>query len=217
MSAEKNIKSLNTTKYFLKNIGVLRFVPFVVFNILTPVLILISFFNSTDYLTNALMITQYICPLFSVWLSVFILREFLEAEGREIFYCTKRMNLLYETAKLFAISLLNILLICVFCCILEKYFLIEFVRIIIVCIFYFSLAYFLSMLCKSTSITIFSIILFTLINVIFKSDITKFPLFMSTTLITYKDIFTLCLPFLIISILFISLGRFFEKQITSFE
>lgn len=216
MSAEKNMKSLNTTKYFLKNIGVLRFVPLIVFDILTPILILISYFNATDYLTNALMVTQYICPLFSVWLSVFVLREFLEAEGREIFYCVKKINLLYETLKLFAMSLLNILLICVFCSIPERYFLIEFARIVTVCIFYFSLTYFLSMMSKSTSVTIFSILIFTLINVILKSDVIKFPLFMSTTLITYKDILTVCLPFLIISIILITLGRYFEKHFNSF-
>lgn len=212
MSAERHLKSVSFTGYLLKNIGSLRFIPPVILNLIVPVLIVLSYFNSTDFESNFLMITQYFFPLFSVWFALFSLRELLEAEGREIFFSARNTDVLFETGKLFLILLSDILILTAVCTIMDFDFAMEFVRIISVCVFYFSLVYFLSMCTKSVSITLLAVVIYTLINAVFRSHIVRFPIYMSTNVLSSKEALTLCLPFIVLSAVLIMLGRIIEKH-----
>lgn len=216
MPDKKTISKFNLQKYLLKNIGILRFIPFLIINIIVPLLILINLLNPKNLEANMLIITQYFLPFFSVWLSLFTMKEFIEADGREIYYMAGRINILKEVLKFFIISLLNVLIILAVSFIFVPVLVIETVRIVCACIFYFSLAYFVSMLSKSTSIVLLILILYTLVNVILKSHIIRFPLYCSTNIISYSDILKFCLPLFIFSVILIALGKIFEKKINIF-
>lgn len=216
MPDKKFVNNCKLLKYLLKNIGTLRFIPFIIINILVPLLILINLLNPKNLEANMLIITQYFLPFFSVWLSLFTMKEFIEADGKEIYYMAGRINILKEIIKFFIISLLNILIILAVSFIFVPVLVIETIRIVCSCIFYFSLAYFVSMLSKSTSISLLILILYTLVNVILKSHIIRFPLYCSTNIISYNDILKVFLPLFIVSVILIALGKIFEKRINIF-
>ena len=217
MPDKRFISKLNLQKLLLKNIGFLRFFPFIIINIIVPLLILINLLNPKNLESNMLIITQYFLPLASVWLSLFAMKEFIEADGREIYYMAGKLNILKEILKLFIISVIDILIILIVSIIFVPDLSIEIVRIISACIFYFSLTYFVSMLGKSTSITLLILILYTLINVILKSHIIRFTRYCSTNIISYSDVLKLCLPLLIMSVILITFGKIFEKRINIFD
>ena len=216
MPDKRFINELNLQKLLLKNIGFLRFFPFIIINIIVPFLILINLFNPKNLEANLLAIYQYFFPLTSVWLSLFAMKEFIEADGREIYYMAGKLNILKEVLKLFIISIIDVLIILIVSLIFVPDFAIEIARILSACIFYFSLTYFISMLSKSTSIALLILILYTLINVILKSHIISFPLYCSTNIITTGELLTLCLPLLVSSIIIIALGKLCEKRINIF-
>ncbi|MCI9111541.1 MAG: hypothetical protein HFJ99_03115 [Eubacterium sp.] len=217
MPDKRFVSKLNLQKLLLKNIGFLRFFPFIIINIIVPLLILINLLNPKNLESNMLIITQYFLPLASAWLSLFAMKEFIEADGREIYYMAGKLNILKEILKLFIISVIDILIILIVCIIFVPALSIEIVRIVSACIFYFSLTYFVSMLGKSTSITLLILILYTLVNVILKSHIIRFPLYCSTNIISYSDVLKLCLPLLITSVILIIFGKIFEKRINIFD
>ena len=217
MPDKRFVSKLNLQKLLLKNIGFLRFFPFIIINIIVPLLILINLLNPKNLESNMLIITQYFLPLASAWLSLFAMKEFIEADGREIYYMAGKLNILKEILKLFIISVIDILIILIVCIIFVPALSIEIVRIVSACIFYFSLTYFVSMLGKSTSITLLILILDTLVNVILKSHIIRFPLYCSTNIISYSDVLKLCLPLLITSVILIIFGKIFEKRINIFD
>ena len=141
MPDKRFVSKLNLQKLLLKNIGFLRFFPFIIINIIVPLLILINLLNPKNLESNMLIITQYFLPLASAWLSLFAMKEFIEADGREIYYMAGKLNILKEILKLFIISVIDILIILIVCIIFVPALSIEIVRIVSACIFYFSLTY----------------------------------------------------------------------------
>ena len=79
----------------LKNVGAVRFVPLVLFDVLYPLLLCSMHFNGTEpemievYL---LQMSQVILPFFSVWDVIFVLREYNESEGNEVLFVNKRVS-----------------------------------------------------------------------------------------------------------------------------
>ena len=84
MPDKRFVSKLNLQKLLLKNIGFLRFFPFIIINIIVPLLILINLLNPKNLESNMLIITQYFLPLASAWLSLFAMKEFIEADRKSV-------------------------------------------------------------------------------------------------------------------------------------
>lgn len=220
MYTEKHIKTKSKTAYLIRNIGVLRFVPIIMLDAVALAMIVLSAVSRTDMWeieNDFLMISQYVFPLFSVWWSVFVLREFIESDGNEVFYAAGLTNIMLQAFKPFLISLANIAVLMTVCTVIDVHFAIEFARIFSACIFYFGLVYFVSMCFKSTAIALFSVIIYTILCAVIRTMDVKFPLFMSFAVLESGSLLTLCLPLLIIGIVLVLIGRFVEKRFFTFN
>ncbi len=217
MSDKKHLKKLDKTKLFLKNIGGLRFFPIIVLDIIVPILIIINVLHPENIEHNLLITIIYIFPFTSVWFSLFVMKEFIETEGKEIYYMLGKINILNETFKFFLIVFSNVLLLLIVVCIILPEFVFEIIRISVACLFYFSIIYFISMISKSTSIALFFAILYTLINVIFKTNNIRFLIYATTNVINESNLIQLCFPLLIFSLILIILGKIIEKRINIFD
>lgn len=217
MPDKKHLRKLYKTKLLLKNIGGLRFFPILVLDIIVPILIIINVLHPENMESNLLTIISYIFPFISVWFSLFVMREFIEAEGKEIYYMLGKISIIKEAFKFYLIVFFNVLLLLLVICAIIPEFVFEIIRIAVACLFYFSIVYFVSMITKSTSIALFIIILYTLVNVIFKTHNIQFLMYTTTYVIDKSQLFELCFPLLIFSILLIVIGKIIEKRINIFD
>lgn len=218
MYTEKYMKA--KTAYLIRNIGLLRFVPILMLDAVALAMIALSASSRTDMWeieNDFLMISQYIFPLFSVWWSVFILREFIEADGNEVFFAAGMSNVMFYAFKPFLLLLGNVAVLMAVCTVIDVHFAIEFARIFSTCIFYFGLVYFVSMCFKSTAIALFSVIIYTILCAVIRTMDVKFPLFMSFAVLEPDDLLTLCLPLSIAGIVLVLIGRFAEKRFFTFN
>lgn len=212
MLNKKHLKKIDKTIFLLKNIGVLRFVPLIFLDVITPLLILICALYGENMTDNLLTIVNYIFPINSVWFSLFVIKEFIESEGREIYYILGKVNILKESFNFFLILYFNIVFLLIIICILMPEFVFEIIRITAACLFYFAIIYFVSMISKSTSIALFFVIIYTLINVIFKTHEIKFLIYSTVNLINKVELFKISIPLLTVSIIMIIIGKIFEKK-----
>lgn len=215
MHIEKHLKTKGKLFYFIKNIGILRFVPIFMLDVIAAALILLSFLARTDAYeleSDLLMISQYFFPLFSVWWSVFVLREFIEADGKEVFYAAGLTNIMLQALKPFLLLLANVYLIMLVCTAAHPAFAVELIRITAACVFYFGLVYFVSMCFKSTAISMFCVIIYTLFCAVVRSSEIRFPIFMSVNVMDGEAVLKLCLPLFLLGLLLIFAGRITEKR-----
>ena len=221
MHTEKDMRlSIYSVKYYLKSIGGLRFVPLVIFNLILPVLIFIGYrkYGTSELFEMELLdLTQYFLPLFSVWWTVFVLREYLEADGNELFYIGGKRIIVKELGLIFLVAMLNIALLVAVCVALLPSFIIESVRIISVCLFYFGLTYCMAFLLKSVTMTLLTLILYTLLNFTLSFNNMFFPLYMSRQLIEISELLTICFPLFALGLLLILVVHRLNKRFLSYN
>lgn len=217
MPDKKYLNKFDKTRFLLKNIGILRFVPLIVLDVIIPLLIFMNVLDGENTEKNLLTIVHYILPLNSVWFSLFTMKEFIEAEGKEIYYMLGKVNILAEAFKFYLILFLNVLFLLIIICVIIPEFSVEIFRISAACLFYFSIVYFVSMVSKSTSIALFFVVLYTLINVIFRTHEVQFLIYSTINLPDRAQLIEICIPLLIISFIMIVIGKAFEKRINIFD
>lgn len=217
MPDKKYLNKFDKTRFLLKNIGILRFVPLIVLDVIIPLLIFMNVLDGENTEKNLLTIVHYILPLNSVWFSLFTMKEFIEAEGKEIYYMLGKVNILAEAFKFYLILFLNVLFLLIIICVIIPEFSVEIFRISAACLFYFSIVYFVSMVSKSTSIALFFVVLYTLINVIFRTHEVQFLIYSTINLPDRAKLIEICIPLLIISFIMIVIGKAFEKRINIFD
>lgn len=220
MYSEKHLKLTDKLRCSLKSMGGLRFPPLIIFNLFLPILILLSYRKhgpSELFEMTLLDLTQYFLPLFSVWWVVFVLREYLEADGNELFYIGEKKIILKELGLVFLLAMLNIMLVLALCSLLLPSFAIESVRIVSVCVFYFGLTYCMAFLLKSVSMTLLVLLLYTLSNLTLTFNKLFFPFYMSRQILEIDQLLTICLPFFALGLLLVIVGLCLNKNFLSYN
>lgn len=186
------------TRLYLKNMGALGWVPPVVINGLIPAVLVTGSLHygpgSEELDVLAMQTVQTLMPLFSIWWSLFLLRDYVEADGRELLHIAVRKRALREAVKPFLLAMADILLVLGLGSFLAPVLIFEVVRILPACIFLFGLSYCLVYLLRSISMALFGVILYTLVNWFAPANISVFPLYMSNDPLEPGQLLTLCLP-----------------------
>lgn len=204
----------------MKSMGMLRFVPLVVFDVLLLVLPAAYYYNNganDDLLFHLMQLTQFFMPLFSVWWVVFAMREHLESDGNELLYAGGNQTILKELARLFLLAMGNIAVLFVFYCVLLPEFAVESLRIVSACVFYFGLAYGLAFFVKSVLIVLLVLMLYTLLNFMVTVETLVFPFFMSRQPLSPGELLTACLPLLLAGLLLAAIGYQANKRFTHYN
>lgn len=220
MHTEKHLRASGKLRCTLKNLGGLRFVPLIVFNLVLPILIFMGYrkYGPSELFEMELLdLTQYFLPLFSIWWVVFVLREYLEVDGNELFYIGGRKIIFKELGLVYLVAMLNIMLLIVLCIILLPSFFPESVRIVSACVFYFGLTYCMAFLLKSVSMTLLILLLYTLLNFALSFNKLFFPLYMSRQLIEIDEWLTICFPLFALGIFLVIVGLWLNKRFLSYN
>lgn len=217
MHNEKTLKPLcNATFLSLKNNGLKSIVPFCLYNILFPLLMISAYFNNVDEQSlelRMLQMSQIILPFFSVWNMFFIAREYTESLGNELLYISKKIKDTSIYFLVFFIALLNVLVIMIICSLVMPTFILESARIISACIFFYGLTFFILGLFKSSAIAMLSSLIYLVLNYFAKANGSAVPFFyMSNYTLEIEELLTICLPLIFCGIILYCFGKYIRKR-----
>ncbi len=159
-----------------------------------------------EALTELLRIDLMLMPFLSVWSSLFILKEYIEAAGNELlFVYPPRCKLLDPLLAFFGCLLI---ISCFFIGYMPFFpnMHIEWLRMLFLCVFYFGSMYCILFLSKSVTITLMMLLLYTLANLFFLTGEAHFPLYYNYHPITLAQLRHIYLPFLITGCVFTGVG-----------
>lgn len=217
MRFKKYIKS-SAVRIFLhlKNLGISFFVPLIIMDVVIPILnyLVYAHYGIGDRLyTSILQYSLWFMPLASVWWPIFTMRDYIEGDGSELLYVNQNSSRLLDTAYLFIISLLNILIIFAVYTRSMPHMKYEFLRVLCVCILYFGIVYAVGFLTKSTTLTILLSVLYALVSLYLeKGKDTNILIYVSTETLTEKVFVSDYLPLAAIGLGLAILGVFLNRR-----
>ncbi len=216
MRFEKHIAlSFNRLIYHLKSIGLLFFIPLVIIDILIPILNIMEYSKygiGEELYIHILQYSQWFFPFFSVWWVLFVLREYIESDGNELLYVHADRCKLKDILCLFILYIINITILYFIYDALFPDMKYEFLKILSVCIFYLGITYFFTYLTKSITITLLILILFTLANITYGSNIMIFPLYYTLDKITVSLYINSYLPLMLTGLILLFVGVVLNKR-----
>lgn len=186
MQHKTNIKRicLILTKSW-KNVGLLRFVPFVVLNLIVPIINYMSYKKygvDSAFLNEIINTALMFIPVFAAWWPLFILKEYVEADGNELLALFDKhwQEILFVCVNF--IYILNVSVLFVVYTHLFEELKIFYVWLVILCIFYASLAWMISLLTRSTTLALMVVLIYTLINQLINNNRVICLLYTTTTI-----------------------------------
>lgn len=199
-----------------KNLRLLFWLPLLVVNVVLPALNFICYRANGvgDYLLvdineKALLLL----PFLSIWWTLFILQEYVEADGCETLYVCRRRLKLAEALCPFLLYLLNItLLYGVYIAVFPKQMPMEYARMLCICCFFFGLAYFLIYATKSITISLMVLLLYALGSALLVPQSPFFPLYKMQGSMRAELLWQFYLPLLACGGALLWLGLLFNKK-----
>lgn len=167
--------------WHLKNLRLLFWIPIVIINLVLPALAFLRYQKDgigpvmlVDLVENMMLFL----PFLSVWWVIFILREYVEADGCEVLYVCRDKIKLADALCPFLLYLLNIaLLYGFFTFLFPSAMPMEYGRMLCICCFFFGLTYFLVFLTKSITITLMLDLIYLIASVLIPLQQPVFPLY----------------------------------------
>lgn len=210
----RNLRFLFLTE---KTIGRIRFVPYFVINLYLTFMVISLYMNQRDsFLAQEQVINQVeaFLPFFSVWNVTFIIKEYIESEGREVLYTMKKRKmmfviLLYESVWIIN-SIIMLLIYSIFFSVLRIYM----VKLLFTTVFFLGLICFLSFLFKSTSPALLVSLVYLIYNVFSRGKDYNFLLYI--TIAPEDNMVLSSLPLFVIGILLIISAQIIIKRFTHY-
>ena len=210
-------KYLNRTFFQLKSIGLWAFVPFATFSVLFPALLLLSTKNAINPLESARNLSMILLPPMTVWLPVFVWREFIESDGNELLFLYGRRIKLWDGLRLWVLALINLALVQVFSLHFFPELALLSLWMLLTSLFYFALAYFISFTAKSTAITLMACLLYHFANLAFPAEHPTPLLFYSAGGYAFEEFWVTYLPMCVLSALFLALGVVMNRRMVKYR
>ena len=171
----------------LKSMGLLVLVPVVVLDFLYPTLIFLAYRNVgfNEYLMMSIKDISYTyLPFFSVWYVIFSLHEYVESDGNELLYVSKRKVRLTDAAILFVLYMSNVALYLVVFSFAFKAIWMFGLMLLCVCFMYLGMTYLLLFASGSLTLTLMGLLIYTLVAVIGSTNVQNFMLYVTP----YSDV-----------------------------
>ena len=160
------IKKLQSLKYMMKSLGIISVIPIIVNNIITPIMVFITYqyYGMDEHtLNNIIYYVQILSPFFSTFWIYMNLIKYIDINGREIFYMKNKVKI-KEVIMLFLVYTLLSSVPFIWYIKMYPKLVWELIHLIIVYLFLASLAYFLSYLLKSVLYAIIPTLCYTFLS-----------------------------------------------------
>lgn len=213
MCAERNLTRFAAVTYrHLRSLGGLFWIPPAVINGVMPLLSLAVLRRYAEILQY----TLWLFPFFSVWWSLFIMREYVESEGNEVLYLAGGRSKLTLLLPPFLLCLADEALVLAVIAQGVPGLMTEFWRVGTVCFGYFGVMYFLLFLSGTVLCPLMVLLLYTLISAVETDSV--FPAFYVTcTPLTAEVYRERCLLFLSVGIACFLLGIWQNRRYTGYR
>jgi len=201
-----------------KSIGWTAVAPIVITDLILPVLHMLSYRKngiSENLYSSILHLTQVFLPFCSVWWVIFMLRNFVEADGREVLSVNRYKHSPSDALILFAIYIGNLVLLYGCYTILFPRMALEFVKMFLICFFFFGVTYLFAKISGSMIVMVLLDAFLVIANFVFGGKYDAFPLYFSLESISGQLLLARYLPFGILGIVFIMGSRLMQKGIKS--
>lgn len=200
----------------MKSLGLLFWVPIAILDVFLPLLLLAGYFKEgiSENLQQTFQdFTRMLVPFLSAWWPLFLSKEYLEADGNELLFVCKNRGKLGDFLQAFVLYLCNAALIyAVVIPLLFPQMALEPVFMLGACIWYFGVFYFLAFLTQSVTINLMVLLLYTLANVLIRSDTVMFPLYYSGYPVEAPVLLMTALPLTAAGVVLILLGTVLNKK-----
>ena len=220
MCAERNLTRFAAVTYrHLRSLGGLFWIPPAVINGVMPLLslaVLRRYAEAEVRYAAILQYTLWLFPFFSVWWSLFIMREYVESEGNEVLYLAGGRSKLTLLLPPFLLCLADEALVLAVIAQGVPGLMTEFWRVGTVCFGYFGVMYFLLFLSGTVLCPLMVLLLYTLISAVETDSV--FPAFYVTcTPLTAEVYRERCLLFLSVGIACFLLGIWQNRRYTGYR
>ena len=220
MCAERNLTRFAAVTYrHLRSLGGLFWIPPAVINGVMPLLslaVLRRYAEAEVRYAEILQYTLWLFPFFSVWWSLFIMREYVESEGNEVLYLAGGRSKLTVLLPPFLLCLADEALVLAVLSRAVPGVMKEFWRIGTMGFCYFGVVYFLLFLSGTVLCPLMVLLLYTLISAVETDSV--FPAFYVTctplTAALYKERY---LAFLLLGLVCLVLGFFISRRYTKYR
>lgn len=155
---------------------------------------------------------QTITPIFSVWWTIFISREYVENNGNELLYMFKPRTLLREYLILFALYMFLALIVFFVLSFVFPSFMLEYIRIFCICLMFFGITYTVLYITSSVTLSFMIVLVFSIVNMTMYGESPNAVLYHSTQPFKPSVIGTVCIPQFIIGVIFIIVGYIANKR-----
>lgn len=202
----------------LKSLKTMFWIPLILVDVFVPVFAF--YLYKTQEISSAgwqlQTVLSIIVPITSVWWPIFLFRVFIETKGNEIFFVMKK-SVFAETFVPFLLFEINTFLIM---SIFAKFFPLvnQLLPVLLpVTFFLFGLAYFVSFLSGSVTITILINVVYILINsVTYTAKPIPF-IYTSAIGVTDENVGVVLIPIAVVGIIFLTLGIILNSRFKSFK
>lgn len=200
----------------LKSLKLLFWIPVIVVNLVLPALNYVCYrqngvgaYMQVDIVEKALLLL----PFLSVWWVIFVLREYVEADGSEVLYVCRSRIKLVDALCPFLLYLFNItLLYSVYIAIFPDVMPLEYARMLCICAFFFGLTYFLVYFTKSITITLLVNLVYYIVSELVPMRQPVFPVYKVNGDVTPELFYKLYLPLLAAGVLLGTAGVLINRR-----
>lgn len=216
MHSKGNLR-LRTQRIILifKSMGMTAAVPPLVVLLVMPSLLYLSYRRegvSEALYVSILEITQVFLPFFCSWWIIFMMRNFVEAQGKETLYVNRYKNSVLDVTLIFGLYCLMISVPYAVFILLFPGMKLELVKMLMICFFVFGLTFFLAALTGSMPAIVLVNLFLVLINFLAGSYNSKFPIYYSLEVATTSALRTQYLPLAVLGGVFLLLGKLLIKR-----
>lgn len=202
----------------MKSLGLLLIAPLIFVHLLLPLAsYILSRNNPDEYLSYIIMLGMLIVPVSSIMWGLFILKENVEGNGNELLYIGNNKIKLLDFLIPFALFCLTVTVHFGIYIYFVKAMLLELIRLLGICFLYFGATYLLVFLTKSTSLSLMTLIIYTIVAFLFSSKPNNFILYMNLTPFEAEQITSNTVPQIILGLLFTFGGLMLNKRFHRFN
>ncbi len=202
--------------YHLKSIGKLAFVPIIVVDIIIPIVNFYTYMQGgiQELRFNIILLAQNFIPFFSVWWIIFVLREYVESDGKELLYVNKSRSKFTDILYLYILYCINMFFIFIIYNLIIPKMIYECIRIFSISMFYFGITYSFIYLTNSTTLSLMLNLIYTIQNIV-NIKTPKYPFYYDVNCnnLELDMYFKHYFPLLITGVVFLIIGFKLNKKL----
>lgn len=218
MRTKTNLNKLHILFYNFKSIGLSYFIPVIAMFIYIPVMLYLFYLhgnNDLDYAKYSIYAQlQQVIPFFSIWWLIFALREYIEGKSKELLKVYKK-SLMFDAIAIYLWYILHIaLLIFILSIVFNDNLLAVLVLLIIQSSAFYSVAYFLMVICQTISIPLLTATVYEILFMFMDMNFANLSIIYRDNINSTADILIIFSPILLGSVLLFGISNLiYRKQL----